>query len=73
MLFTSFFDALSTFMAISEAGKLFDENGNPRNIRQSMMVDAFVVQKSATGRAKEINKPAMIHIAAFSLVLLSQL
>jgi len=33
---------------------------------------AFVVLKSATGRAKEI-KPAMWIIAAFSLVLLSQL
>jgi AGZA family xanthine/uracil permease-like MFS transporter len=47
MLFTSFFDALSTFMAISEAGKLFDKDGNPRNIRQSMMVDAFSALVSA--------------------------
>lgn len=47
MLFTSFFDALSTFMAIAEAGKLHDDNGNPRNIRQSMMVDAFAALVSA--------------------------
>ncbi|MGX7005939.1 NCS2 family permease [Caballeronia sp. KNU42] len=47
MLFTSFFDALSTFMAISEAGKLFDKDGNPRNIRQSMMVDSFAALISA--------------------------
>ncbi|WP_250512482.1 NCS2 family permease [Caballeronia sp. INDeC2] len=47
MLFTSFFDALSTFMAISEAGKLYDKDGNPRNIRQSMIVDSFSALVSA--------------------------
>ncbi|AJW97042.1 NCS2 family permease [Burkholderia gladioli] len=47
MLFTAFFDALSTFMAISEAGNLIDRDGNPRNIRQSMMVDAFSAVVSA--------------------------
>jgi AGZA family xanthine/uracil permease-like MFS transporter len=47
MLFTSFFDALSTFMAISEAGNLLDADGNPRNIRQSMIVDAFSALVSA--------------------------
>ncbi|ALK29663.1 NCS2 family permease [Burkholderia plantarii] len=47
MLFTAFFDALSTFMAISEAGNLVDRDGNPRNIRQSMMVDAFSAVVSA--------------------------
>ncbi|MCQ0029354.1 NCS2 family permease [Burkholderia glumae] len=47
MLFTAFFDALSTFMAISEAGNLVDRDGNPRNIRQSMMVDAFSALVSA--------------------------
>lgn len=47
MLFTSFFDALSTFMAVSEAGNLLDENGNPRNIRQSMIVDSLSALVSA--------------------------
>lgn len=47
MLFTAFFDALSTFMAISEAGNLRDRDGNPRNIRQSMIVDAFSAVVSA--------------------------
>ena len=47
MLFTAFFDALSTFMAISEAGNLVDADGNPRNIRQSMLVDAFAALVSA--------------------------
>lgn len=41
MLFTSFFDALSTFMAVSDVGNLVDDQGDPRNIRQSMKVDAF--------------------------------
>ncbi|MHB0774525.1 NCS2 family permease [Halomonas sp. WWR20] len=40
LLFTTFFDALSTFMGVSEAGNLKDADGNPRNIRQSMIVDA---------------------------------
>ncbi|GFZ90222.1 NCS2 family permease [Dyella caseinilytica] len=47
MLFTSFFDALSTFMAVSDVGNLVDEHGDPRNIRQSMMVDAFSALVSA--------------------------
>ncbi|HSD39561.1 MAG TPA: NCS2 family permease [Rhodocyclaceae bacterium] len=47
MLFTSFFDALSTFMAVSDAGNLLDENGDPRNIRQSMFVDALSALVSA--------------------------
>nr|WP_281504547.1 NCS2 family permease [Chromohalobacter sarecensis] len=40
LLFTTFFDALSTFMGVSEAGNLKDADGNPRNIRRSMIVDA---------------------------------
>mgnify|MGYP003852752043 FL=1 len=47
ILFTVFFDALSTFMAVAEAGNLKDENGDPRNIRRSMMVDAFSALVSA--------------------------
>lgn len=42
MLFTNFFDAMSCFMALSEsAPELKDEDGNPRNLRRSMTVDAF--------------------------------
>ena len=47
VLFTSFFDALSTFMAVADAGNLLDERGDPRNIRQSMRVDAFAALVSA--------------------------
>ncbi|WP_069383618.1 NCS2 family permease [Halomonas caseinilytica] len=41
MLFTNFFDALSCFMALSESADLKDEEGNPRNLKRSMTVDAF--------------------------------
>ncbi|QEL11653.1 NCS2 family permease [Kushneria phosphatilytica] len=41
ILFTAFFDALSTFMGICQAGNLLDEQGEPRNIRQSMVIDAL--------------------------------
>ncbi|WP_148252516.1 NCS2 family permease [Aidingimonas lacisalsi] len=41
MLFTNFFDALSCFMALSESADLKDEQGNPRNLKRSMTVDAF--------------------------------
>ncbi|WP_432414601.1 NCS2 family permease [Chromohalobacter israelensis] len=41
MLFTNFFDALSCFLALSEAADLKDENGQPRNLKRSMTVDAF--------------------------------
>lgn len=43
MLFTNFFDALSCFMALSESAgdSMKDENGNPRNLKRAMTVDAF--------------------------------
>ena len=41
VLFTTFFDALSTFMSVCQAGNLLDEKGEPRNLKRSMMVDAF--------------------------------
>ncbi|MHB2154155.1 NCS2 family permease [Calditrichota bacterium GD2] len=40
-LFTDLFDSLSTFIGVAEAGRLLDENGEPRNIKQSLIVDAF--------------------------------
>ncbi len=46
-LFTNFFDALSTFMGLSEAAGLKDEKGNPRNMRQAMTVDAVTSVLSA--------------------------
>lgn len=39
-LFTDMFDSLSTFMGVSEAAGLLDGKGEPRNIRESLIVDA---------------------------------
>lgn len=40
-LFTDMFDSLSTFIGVAEAGDLKDEHGEPRNIKQSLIVDAL--------------------------------
>ncbi len=40
-LFTDMFDSLSTFVGVAEAGDLKDEDGEPRNIRESLIVDGF--------------------------------
>ena len=40
-LFTCMFDSLSTFVGIAEAGNLTDKNGEPHNIRQSLIVDSL--------------------------------
>ncbi len=39
-VFTGMFDGLSTFVALSEAASLTDENGEPRNIKRSLITDA---------------------------------
>ncbi|MBZ9539914.1 NCS2 family permease [Modicisalibacter tunisiensis] len=41
MLFTNFFDSLSCFLALAESADLKDADGNPRNLKRSMTVDAF--------------------------------
>ena len=38
-LFTDMFDSLSTFIGVSEAADLLDEQGNPRNIKKCLIVD----------------------------------
>jgi len=40
-LFTDMFDSLSTFVGVAEAGNLKSEDGTPRNIKQSLIVDGF--------------------------------
>jgi len=40
-VFTDMFDSLSTFVGLAEASNLLDENGEPKNIQRSLMVDAF--------------------------------
>jgi AGZA family xanthine/uracil permease-like MFS transporter len=39
-VFTDMFDSLSTFVGLAEAADLVDENGEPRNIKRSLMTDA---------------------------------
>jgi len=39
-LFTDMFDSLSTFMGVAEAGNLLDKDGNPRNLKKSLLADA---------------------------------
>lgn len=40
-VFTDMFDSLSTLVGLSEAAGLLDANGQPKNIKRSLMVDAF--------------------------------
>ncbi len=41
LLFTDLFDSISTFIGVAHAGNLLDENGNPRNLKQGLIVDSF--------------------------------
>lgn len=41
LLFTDMFDSLSTFVGVAEAGNLIDKNGEPKNIKKSLIVDGF--------------------------------
>ena len=40
ILFTDLFDSISTFMGVSHAAGLLDEEGNPRNLRRGLIVDS---------------------------------
>jgi AGZA family xanthine/uracil permease-like MFS transporter len=40
ILFTDLFDSISTFMGVAHAANLLDEDGNPRNLRQGLIVDS---------------------------------
>jgi len=40
-VFTDMFDSLSTFVGIAEAANLLDETGEPKNIKRSLLTDAF--------------------------------
>ena len=40
-VFTDMFDSLSTFVGLAEASNLLDENGEPKNLRKSLTVDAL--------------------------------
>jgi AGZA family xanthine/uracil permease-like MFS transporter len=40
-VFVDMFDSISTFMGIAEAGNLLDKEGQPRNVKQSLIADGF--------------------------------
>jgi AGZA family xanthine/uracil permease-like MFS transporter len=41
VMMTDLFDSLSTFIGVAQASNLVDDNGEPRNLRQGLIVDAF--------------------------------
>lgn len=41
ILFTDLFDSISTFIGVSQAASLLDEQGNPRNLREGLIVDSL--------------------------------
>jgi len=41
ILFTDLFDSISTFIGVAHAAELLDEEGNPRNLKQGLIVDSL--------------------------------
>jgi len=41
MMFVDMFDSITTFVGVSEAAGLNDENGDPPNLKKSLIVDGF--------------------------------
>jgi AGZA family xanthine/uracil permease-like MFS transporter len=41
LFFTDLFDSVSTFVGVAQASGLTDERGEPKNLRQGLIVDAF--------------------------------
>lgn len=41
VVFTDLFDSLSTFTGVAQVSGLLDKDGQPRNLRQSLITDAF--------------------------------
>ena len=41
ILFTDLFDSISTFIGVAHAAELLDEQGNPKNLREGLIVDSF--------------------------------
>jgi adenine/guanine/hypoxanthine permease len=41
IMFTDLFDSLSTFMGVSHAAGLLDEDGQPKNLQKGLIVDSF--------------------------------
>ncbi|MFT6070131.1 MAG: AGZA family xanthine/uracil permease-like MFS transporter [Bacteriovoracaceae bacterium] len=47
LVFTDLFDSLSTFVGVSQAGNLMDENGKPLRMKKSLLVDAIATTFSS--------------------------
>ena len=41
VMFTDLFDSISTFVGVSQATGLLDKDGQPKNLKQGLIVDAF--------------------------------
>lgn len=41
IMFTDLFDSISTFIGVSHAAGLLDENGDPKNLKEGLIVDSF--------------------------------
>ena len=41
IFFTDLFDSISTFIGVAHAANLLDEQGNPKNLKQGLIVDSF--------------------------------
>jgi AGZA family xanthine/uracil permease-like MFS transporter len=41
ILFTDLFDSISTFIGVSQASGMLDAQGNPKNLKQGLIVDAW--------------------------------
>src|SRR6202008_4510620 len=41
IFFTDLFDSISTFIGVAHAADLLDEHGNPRHLRQGLIVDSL--------------------------------
>ena len=41
VMLTDLFDSLSTFIGVAQAAQLVDDKGEPRNLRQGLIVDSF--------------------------------
>jgi AGZA family xanthine/uracil permease-like MFS transporter len=41
IMFTDLFDSISTFIGVAHASNLLDENGQPKNLKQGLVVDSF--------------------------------
>jgi len=41
LMFTDLFDSISTFIGVAQSSNLLDERGDPKNLRQGLIVDSF--------------------------------